>query len=69
MADKILATASEKAKGGRLRAVEETIASVTVEKYREMEEEVDQSSVECRQGLDRSVSEAWEKYEAEEAEG
>ena len=40
VADKILSVAVDKANGEGLRSSEETIASVTAEKYREMEEAV-----------------------------
>ena len=40
MADKLLAASTEKAEGERLRAIEETIASVTADKDREMDEAV-----------------------------
>ena len=46
VADELLAAAAEKAEGGRLRAVEEMIASVTAYKDRYMEEEVERAITE-----------------------
>ena len=64
----LLAAAVKKAKGGRLRAVKETIASLIMENYRDMDKALERAIAECGLGLDRAVSEARAKFEAESAE-
>ena len=69
MTGNILDSATKKAKGEIFRAVEETIAYVTVEKDRDMYEGAEHKISESGQGLYRSDSEAKEKFETEAAEG
>ena len=45
-----------------MKAFKETIDYVTTEKYRKMDEAVEQVIAECRWGLDRAVSEAMVKF-------
>ena len=68
VADDILAAADKKTKGVILRAVEETIASVTSKKDRETDEAVERAISECGRGFGRALSEEREKFEAEGAE-
>ena len=68
VADKLLATASKKDKGEILRSAKETIAYVTMEKDREMEEAVERAIADYGRGLNRAVSEAKVKFKAEVAE-
>ena len=56
LADKILSETANKSKGDRLRAVEETIAYLTADKDRDIDEAVEQTIEECERGLDRNVS-------------
>ena len=66
MADNLVAAAAKKAEGERLRAVEETIASVTTEKDIYMEEAAERAISERRRGLYKAVLESKAKFEAEE---
>ena len=67
VADEILAAAADKSKGERLRATKKTIALVTTEKDRDMDEAVEREITECGQGLDRAVSDERQIVEAEAA--
>ena len=68
MSNELLAAAAEKSEGGRLRAVKETIASVTADKDRDMEEAVERAIAECGRGLYRAVSEERVKFDTEAVE-
>ena len=68
MANKILSTAANKSDREILKTVEENISFLAMEKDRDMEEAVERAIVGCGRGLDRSVSEARAKFEAESAE-
>ena len=64
MIDEILVTATKKDEGEILRDVEEIVAYVTADKYREMDEAVDRAFAQYGRILGTTVSEARVKFEA-----